>query len=108
MEIGDLLVALIGGTIIGLLGKWVAPSGRDEIPLWLTIICGIAGVLIGTYLYSRFVGPTIPGIDWWRHVWQMVAAIILVAAVESLAVRRRSRRVRSPGRARPSGPHGAP
>ena len=101
-------MALIGGTIIGLLGKWVAPSGRDEIPLWLTIICGIAGVLIGTYLYSRFVGPTIPGIDWWRHVWQVVAAIILVAAVESLAgCAARSRRVRSPGRARPSGPRGA-
>jgi uncharacterized membrane protein YeaQ/YmgE (transglycosylase-associated protein family) len=107
MEIGDLLVALIGGTIIGLLGKWVAPSGRDEIPLWLTIICGIAGVLIGTYLYSRFVGPTVPGIDWWRHVWQVVAAIILVAGVESLAVHRRAPGVRSPGRARPSGRRGA-
>jgi uncharacterized membrane protein YeaQ/YmgE (transglycosylase-associated protein family) len=103
METGDLLVALTGGTLIGLLGKWVAPSGRDEIPLWLTIICGIAGVLIGTYLYSRFVGPTIPGVDWWRHVWQLTAAIVLVAAVESLALRQRARRVRSPGRARPSG-----
>ena len=49
MELGDLLVALIGGTVIGLLGKLVAPSGRDNIPLWLTIICGIGGVLIGTY-----------------------------------------------------------
>jgi uncharacterized membrane protein YeaQ/YmgE (transglycosylase-associated protein family) len=103
MEIGDLLVALIGGTIIGLLGKWVTPTARDEIPLWLTIICGIGGVLIGTYFYSRFVGPTIPGVDWWRHVWQLAAAVILVAAVESLAVRRLARRVRSPGPARPSG-----
>jgi uncharacterized membrane protein YeaQ/YmgE (transglycosylase-associated protein family) len=103
MEIGDLLIALIGGTTIGLLGKWVSPTARDEMPLWLTIICGIGGVLIGTYLYSRFVGPTIPGVDWWRHVWQVAAAIILVAGVESLALRRTARRVRSPGRARPSG-----
>jgi uncharacterized membrane protein YeaQ/YmgE (transglycosylase-associated protein family) len=38
---------IIGGLIIGLLGKFVAPGNRDNIPLWLTMVCGIAGVLIG-------------------------------------------------------------
>ena len=43
--LGTILVVLIGGTIIGLLGKLVAPGDRDNIPLWLTIVCGIGGML---------------------------------------------------------------
>ena len=31
---------LIVGTVIGLLGKFVAPGNRDNIPLWLTVVCG--------------------------------------------------------------------
>ncbi|MEI2714829.1 MAG: GlsB/YeaQ/YmgE family stress response membrane protein [Nocardioides sp.] len=73
-----ILWALIGGTIIGLLGKFVAPGHRDSIPLWLTIICGIGGVLIGTFLYSQFFDPDTNGIDWWRHVWQIAVAAVLV------------------------------
>jgi hypothetical protein len=38
------------GLIIGLLGKFVAPGDRDNIPHWLTVRCGIAGVLIGYYV----------------------------------------------------------
>jgi hypothetical protein len=38
------------GLIIGLLGKFVAPGDRDNIPHWLTVLCGIAGVLIGYYV----------------------------------------------------------
>jgi uncharacterized membrane protein YeaQ/YmgE (transglycosylase-associated protein family) len=92
MELGDLLVALVGGTLIGLLGKWVAPSGRDEIPLWLTIICGIGGVLIGTYAYTRVFDASTPGIDWWRHIWQVLIAAALVALAATLTGRRRARR----------------
>ena len=48
--VGTILWALIGGTIIGLLGKWVAPGDRD-VPLWLTVLCGIGGVFLGNWLY---------------------------------------------------------
>ena len=34
---------LIVGTIVGLIGKFLAPGDKDNIPLWLTVICGIAG-----------------------------------------------------------------
>ncbi|PVG83134.1 hypothetical protein DDE18_07365 [Nocardioides gansuensis] len=78
MELSDILVAIIGGVIIGFLGKLVAPGDRDNIPVWLTILCGIGGVLLGTFLYSLFFDPTTRGIDWWRHVWQVVVAAILV------------------------------
>ncbi len=87
MDLSDILVALIGGTFIGVLGKWVAPSGKDNIPLWLTIICGIGGVVLGTYLYSQLFDPSTGGVDWWRHVWQVAVAAVLVVIAAALTGR---------------------
>ena len=42
--LGTILVTLIGGIIIGALGKMLAPGDRDNIPFWLTIVCGIAAL----------------------------------------------------------------
>jgi uncharacterized membrane protein YeaQ/YmgE (transglycosylase-associated protein family) len=89
MVLSDILVALIGGTVVGLLGKWLAPRGRDDLPLWLTVICGIAGVVLGTFAYGLVFDATTPGVDWWRHAWQIVAAAGLVVTVSGLATRHR-------------------
>jgi len=91
MDLSDILVALIGGTIIGLLAKWLAPSGRDDIPLWLTIICAIGGVVLGTFLYSQFWTPSTNGIDWWRHLWQVAVAAALVTIAAGLTGRSSSK-----------------
>ena len=77
MGVSDILMALIGGAIIGLLGKWLAPGERD-VPLWATVLCGIGGIVLGNWLYSIPFNPKTNGIDWWRHVWQVVAAAVLV------------------------------
>lgn len=87
LDLSDILVALIGGTIIGVLAKWVAPSGRDNIPLWLTVICGIGGVFIGTFLYSQFWDPSTEGFDWFRHAWQVAVAAVLVVIAAALTSR---------------------
>ena len=34
----EIIGVIVAGIIIGLLGKFVAPSSRDNIPLWLTIL----------------------------------------------------------------------
>ena len=91
-----LIVTLIGGVIIGLLGKWVAPGDRDNIPLWLTVLCGIGGMLIGSYLYAGLfdcsdMNNCTNGIDWWRHVWQVAIAAILVVIAAAVTGRSRSR-----------------
>lgn len=88
-----ILWAIIGGAIIGFLGKLVAPGDKDNIPLWLTILCGIGGVLLGTWLYSLFFNPQTSGIDWWRHVWQVVVAAILVMIASTITGRNTTRRV---------------
>ena len=91
MGIGDILMVLIGGTIIGLLGKFVAPGDRDNIPLWLTILCGIGGVLLGTLLYTQFFDATSDGIDWWRHIWQIAVAAVLVVIASGVTGRSKAK-----------------
>lgn len=88
--VSALLWALIGGTLIGLLGKLVAR--RDSIPLWLTILCGIGGVLLGNFLYGQFFDADTRGFDWWRHTWQVVVAAALVTLASGSTARSESRR----------------
>jgi uncharacterized membrane protein YeaQ/YmgE (transglycosylase-associated protein family) len=90
-----ILVTLVAGTIIGLLGKAVAPKDRDSIPLWLTVLCGIGGCLLGSFLYAKAFDCTdmqncTNGVDWWRHAWQVGVAAILVVLAASLYGQKRS------------------
>ena len=89
MSIGTILVALIGGAIIGLLGKWVAPGDRD-IPLWATVLCGVGGVLLGNWLYVDVLDfrAQTTGVDWWRHAWQIAVAAVLVIGAASVLGRK--------------------
>ncbi len=89
--VATILWALIGGTIIGLLGKAFAPGERN-IALWLTILCGIGGVLVGNWLYVDVLDfrSNTGGVDWWRHLWQVGVAAILVIVVTSGAGRKKA------------------
>jgi uncharacterized membrane protein YeaQ/YmgE (transglycosylase-associated protein family) len=83
-----IIVILVGGVIIGLLGKLLAPGDRDNIPFWLTVVCGIVGMIVGNMLYYAIFKDSpndkwdnmTKGVDWWRHVWQVVVAALAVMA----------------------------
>lgn len=92
MEIIGLIIA---GLIIGLLGKFVAPGNKDNIPLWLTLLCGIGGVLIGSVIYSAFGGNGSPGIDWTRWIVAILTAAVLVVVASSLTGRNTGTRTRA-------------
>jgi len=85
----EIIGVIIAGIIIGLLGKWVAPGTRDNIPLWLTVVCGIGGVLIGYYVAAAFGVAATPGIDWVRWIISvLVAAVLVMIAASVTGVRR--------------------
>ena len=90
----DLIVLIIVGAIIGLLGKLVAPGDKDNIPIWLTILCGIGGVLLGYWIYSLFGGNGSNGIDWTRWIVAIITSAVLVVIASTVTGRNTGTRTR--------------
>jgi len=75
--IGTILWGIIGGAIIGVLGRLILP-GRQNISMLWTVIAGILAALIGGLVADWIgVGDT-KGIDWWRHIIQLALAVLFV------------------------------
>jgi uncharacterized membrane protein YeaQ/YmgE (transglycosylase-associated protein family) len=89
----EIIGVIIAGIIIGLLGKFVAPGDKDNIPIWLTILCGIGGVILGWFLYTAFGGDGSPGIDWVRWLIAIAVAAVLVVIASTVTGRSRGTRV---------------
>ncbi|MCW2807098.1 MAG: hypothetical protein JWQ93_1053 [Marmoricola sp.] len=90
----EIIFVIIAGIIIGLLGKLVAPGDKDNIPIWLTILCGIGGVVIGWYIYSAFGGNGSPGVDWVRWIVAIIVAAVLVVIASTVTGRNAGHRTR--------------
>jgi uncharacterized membrane protein YeaQ/YmgE (transglycosylase-associated protein family) len=92
MTVTGLITALVIGAVIGALGRLILP-GRQNIPIWLTIVVGIVAALLGTYLARAFGIPTTTaGIDWTELLVQLVLAVIGVAIVAGIYNHRGVRR----------------
>jgi len=89
----NIIWAIIAGLVIGLLAKLFLP-GRQDIPLWLTIVLGIIGGLVGNWLAGVFGVSHTSGIDWIRHFMQIGVAAVLIAIVSPMWTGRSSRRDR--------------
>jgi uncharacterized membrane protein YeaQ/YmgE (transglycosylase-associated protein family) len=78
----EIIGVIIAGVIIGLLGKFFAPGDRDNIPIWLTVLCGIGGVLLGYYAAAALGVEATDGIDWIRWIISIAvaAALVMIAA----------------------------
>ena len=90
----DVIGVLVAGVIIGLLGKLIAPGDKDNTPIWLTIICGVAGVLVGWFIYAAFGGNGSNGVDWTRWIVAILVSAVFVVIASTLTGRNRSRGVR--------------
>lgn len=83
MGIGSIIGALVIGLILGVLGRLFAP-GKQSIPIWLTIIVGIAAAFLGTWI-ARLLGvEDTPGIDWIELIVQIVVAAVGVSVVAGM------------------------
>ena len=86
----EILVLLIAGLIIGLLGKFLAPGDKDNIPIWLTLLCGIGGVLLGWVIYDAVAGDGSDN-EWVGWVVSIVVATVLVMIASTITGKNTSR-----------------
>jgi uncharacterized membrane protein YeaQ/YmgE (transglycosylase-associated protein family) len=87
MTVTGIITAIIIGAIIGFLGRLVAP-GKQNIPIWLTIVVGIVAAFIGTWIAGLFGVASTGGIDWIELVMQVIVAAIGVTVVAGIYGRR--------------------
>ncbi len=88
MTATGIITAILVGAIIGALGRLVLP-GRQNIPVWLTIVVGIAAALLGTVIANAMGVKTTEGVDWIELFIQIALAAIGVAIVAGYGGRRR-------------------
>ena len=87
MHVTGFLWAIVIGLIIGVLARLVIP-GRQNIPMWLTILVGIAAALIGTVVAGLFGVDKTGGIDWVELILQVAFAAVAVAVISGARGRR--------------------
>ncbi|MGH8776399.1 MAG: GlsB/YeaQ/YmgE family stress response membrane protein [Jiangellaceae bacterium] len=85
MEISGIFSALIVGLIIGALGRLAVP-GKQNIPIWLTLVIGIVAALVGTFIVQGLRDTK--GIDWIEIIVQVALAAVAVWGVMQVRGRR--------------------
>jgi uncharacterized membrane protein YeaQ/YmgE (transglycosylase-associated protein family) len=91
MTVTGIITAIVVGLIIGALGRLVVP-GKQNIPIWLTILVGIGAAILGTFIARALGIPTqTSGIDWLELLVQLGVAVLAVALVAGVYGRRRVR-----------------
>ncbi len=78
MSISGIIGAIIIGLILGVLGRLIAP-GKQDIPIWLTIVVGIVAALVGSAIVGSLRDTN--GIDWVELLVQLILATVGVIAV---------------------------
>lgn len=85
----SIIGTIIFGAVIGILARLVLP-GKQPMGWIITIVLGIAGALIGYWLWGALGGTDTPGIDWIRWVISIAAAALLSFLYTALTRRSRS------------------
>ncbi|WP_405780965.1 GlsB/YeaQ/YmgE family stress response membrane protein [Streptomyces sp. NBC_01378] len=88
------LWAIIVGLVLGLIAKAILP-GKQQIPLWLTVIFGIIGSVLGNSVATWIGVNDTKGVDWTRHLLQLAGAVLIVwlGDMAWVALRRDKQRV---------------
>ncbi len=82
MGIGSLISWMICGLIVGLIARLLVP-GRQKMGFVMTMLTGIAGALVGGFLYSMFQGPAARPFamdqdNWYGWTVSILGAMLLV------------------------------
>ena len=84
MEVTGFFTAIIIGLIIGALGRLVVP-GKQNIPIWLTLVIGIVAAILGTLVAAAIGVADTRGVDWIELALQVAFAAVGVAIVSGAA-----------------------
>ena len=87
LTVGSIIWAILAGLVLGLIARFLIP-GRQHIPIWLTILVGIVGAVVGNYLAGLLHVRETGGVDWIRHILQVVVAMVGVGLVAGLYPKR--------------------
>jgi uncharacterized membrane protein YeaQ/YmgE (transglycosylase-associated protein family) len=82
MGIGDVLAILVSAFVIGGLGRLAVP-GPDPMPIWMTILLGIAGSIVGG-MAAVALGFGVGGV----FVLSVFAATLIVIAYRRIVQKR--------------------
>jgi len=85
VTIEGIISAIIIGAVIGALGRLVVP-GKQDIPIWLTIVIGVVAALVGTLIVGSFRDTE--GVDWIELLVQVALAAGAVALLAGTRGRR--------------------
>jgi uncharacterized membrane protein YeaQ/YmgE (transglycosylase-associated protein family) len=81
MTVTGIISAIIVGLIIGALGRLVLP-GKQDIPIWLTMVIGVVAAIIGTFIVGSLSDTK--GFDWIEFIVQVILAAVGVALVSGV------------------------
>ena len=73
--ISGIISAIVVGLIVGALGRLVVP-GKQDLPIWLTIVIGIVAALIGSAIAGALGVKETHGIDWIRWIIEIGLAAV--------------------------------
>jgi uncharacterized membrane protein YeaQ/YmgE (transglycosylase-associated protein family) len=85
-----IIVTVILGAIIGALARLVLP-GRQNISTLMTVVLGIVGALVGSWLWTGvFNKGDTSGIDWIALIMGVIVAAVLIVIYERVVAGRRT------------------
>ena len=85
-----IIITVILGAIIGFLARLVLP-GRQDISTLMTVVLGIVGALVGSWLWTGvFNKGNTSGIDWIALLMGVVVAAVLIVIYERVVAGRRT------------------
>lgn len=80
MSIGSIVSWIICGLLVGLAARFLVP-GRQRMSPPMTILLGIAGALLGGFIYSLIRGEAVEPFSFSSHNWYGWIVAILGAMV---------------------------
>ena len=82
MSIGSIFSWVICGLVVGMCARFLVP-GRQFLSLSMTVVLGIAGALVGGFLYSMIRGASVEpfslaGHNWYGWIVAVLGAVLLL------------------------------